>query len=142
MAVFYKKIFNRNSIYIAILIGAAAKFIIFDGIVKKVPEILGDIAGENIFTAVILIAILLCILGYAVYLSTKYKKPTFHTIFLSIIFIFIGYATYTEIVIRANQKPPINENEPNNFKELLVYLNREQYGDWPTFERRFSAEPN
>jgi hypothetical protein len=142
MAVFYKKIFNRNSIYIAILIGVAAKLIIFDGIVKRVPAILGDIAGENIFTAVLLIAILLGILGYAVYLSGKHKKATLHTLFLSIILIFIGYATYTEIVIRANQKPPINENEPNNFKELVVYLNREQYGDWPTFQRRFSAEPN
>lgn len=140
MAVFRKKIFNRNSIYIAILIGAAAKLLIFDGIVKKIPELLGIIAGDNATTAVILILVLLGGLGYAVYLTKKKGKPTLHTIFISIILIFIGYATYTMIVVRANQKPPMNENEPSNFKEMLTYLNREQYGDWPTFKRRFTAE--
>jgi hypothetical protein len=140
MAIFYKKIFTRNSIYIAVLIGAAAKFLIFDGIVKKIPELLGSIAGENTFTAVLLIAILLAGLGYAVYLSEKKGKAILHTVFLGIILIFITYASYVTIVIRSNQTPPMNENEPNNFKELLTYLNREQYGDWPTFKRRFSAE--
>jgi hypothetical protein len=142
MAVFYKKIFTRNSIYIAIIIGAASKFIIFDGIVKKIPELLGSIAGNDAFIAALLIAILLGALGYAVYFSMKSERPTLHTVFLSIIFIFIGYTSYTMIIVRSNQKPPMNENEPNNFKELLTYLNREQYGDWPTFKRRFSSESN
>jgi hypothetical protein len=33
-------------------------------------------------------------------------------------------------------------NSPKTFTELESYLNREQYGDFPTFKRRFSNEPH
>jgi hypothetical protein len=36
----------------------------------------------------------------------------------------------------------MNENQPNNFNKLIVYLDREQYGDFPIFKRRFSSEPH
>jgi hypothetical protein len=36
----------------------------------------------------------------------------------------------------------MNENSPKTFSELESYLNREQYGDFPTFKRRFSTEPH
>jgi tetratricopeptide (TPR) repeat protein len=54
----------------------------------------------------------------------------------------MGYTTYVTIIIRANQDTPINENAPKNFTEFLSYLNREQYGDFPTFKRRFSQDAN
>ncbi|MCK7527271.1 MAG: hypothetical protein MZV64_61535 [Ignavibacteriales bacterium] len=46
------------------------------------------------------------------------------------------------VIIRSNQNPPMNENEPNTFTELVSYLNREQYGDFPVFKRRFATEPH
>jgi len=36
----------------------------------------------------------------------------------------------------------MNENEPTTFPKLEQYLNREQYGDFPTFKRRFTNEPH
>lgn len=33
-------------------------------------------------------------------------------------------------------------NSPKTFTELESYLNREQYGDFPMFQRRFSSEPH
>jgi hypothetical protein len=36
----------------------------------------------------------------------------------------------------------MNENAPDTFTELVKYLNREQYGDFPTFKRRFATEPH
>ncbi len=44
------------------------------------------------------------------------------------------------VIIRSNVNPPMNENQPDTFSELVSYLNREQYGDFPTFKRRFSAD--
>ena len=45
------------------------------------------------------------------------------------------------IIIRANQDPPMNENDPKDISTLITYLDREQYGDFPIFERRFTTEP-
>ena len=36
----------------------------------------------------------------------------------------------------------MNENAPKNFTALISYLNRDQYGDFPAFKRRFSPEPH
>ena len=53
----------------------------------------------------------------------------------------LGFTTYTMIVIRANANLPMNENHPKSFAQLITYLNREQYGDFPMFQRRWSTEP-
>ena len=69
------------------------------------------------------------------------KKP-YNLIFKSFLFAFLGFTSYTMIMIRANQDTPINLNSPKTFEEVVKYLNREQYGDFPTFKRRFSQEPH
>lgn len=140
MAAFWKKVFNRNSVYIAIIIGVVSKFIIYDGIFKKIPVILEALAGESSTLAVVFMAVILGVLGYGVFYGVKHKKPFIHIIAMSILFIIIGYSSYTIIIIRAKQSPPMNENDPKNFTELVSYLNREQYGDFPTFKRRFATE--
>ena len=56
-------------------------------------------------------------------------------------FTLIGFTTYSMIIIRSNENTPMDENSPNNFKDLVYYLNREQYGDFPIFKRRFSDDP-
>ncbi|MCE1188860.1 MAG: DUF2723 domain-containing protein [Ignavibacteria bacterium] len=141
-AFFWKKIFNRNSIYIAILVGAVAKFLIFDIIVKQIPVVLGSIAGNNWNMAITIFLLIFAGLGFAIYYAYKNKLEVVHTLALSVLFILIGYSTYSVIIIRANATPPMNENEPKDFTELVSYLNRTQYGDWPTFKRRFATEPH
>ena len=75
-------------------------------------------------------------------MQLKNDKPTLHLIFMSMVFIFIGFTTFAMVIIRANENPPMNENEPDKFTELVSYLNSEQYGDFPTFKRRFASEPH
>jgi hypothetical protein len=53
----------------------------------------------------------------------------------------LGFAVYAYVIIRANSRPPMNENDPKDVKTLVSYLSREQYGEFPTFKRRYSAEP-
>ncbi|MDH7446888.1 protein O-mannosyl-transferase family [Aquimarina sp. 2201CG14-23] len=65
------------------------------------------------------------------YLGLKYTKrkslPLIHTSLLCIIFILIGFSSWLMIPIRANAGTVINENNPDNARELLAYYNLEQY---------------
>jgi hypothetical protein len=61
---------------------------------------------------------------------------------LAFLFIVLGYSTYVTIVIRANAGTPMNQNDPSTLKRLVAYLEREQYGDTPLMNRRFSLEPD
>jgi hypothetical protein len=140
MGIFYKKIFTRNSFYIPIIIGGIALFVTYPGIVKFVPAFLASVAGNNNNLAVFALFAIFGVLGYMVYYSVKNDKRTLNLISLSVLFILIGFTTFSMVIIRSNQNPPMNENEPNTFTELVSYLNREQYGDFPTFKRRFTAE--
>jgi len=142
MGTFWKKIFNRNSFYLPLIIGGIVLFVTYPGIVKFVPVFMSTIAGDNGMIGIVLLLLILGVLGYGVHYSVKEKKPTLHLVFMSFIFIFIGFTTFTMVIIRANQQPPMNENEPDTFTELVSYLNREQYGDFPTFKRRFASEPH
>jgi len=142
MGIYWKKVFNKNSFYLPIIIGGIALFATYPGVVKYLPSLMTAIGKENIFVEIIFFVVILALLGYAVHYSIKNSKPTLHTVFMSAIFILIGFTTFSMVIIRANQNPPMNENEPNTFPELEKYLNREQYGDFPTFKRRFSSEPH
>ena len=142
MAVFRKKIFTRNSIYIPMIFGGVALIIAYPGIVKLLPDFITYIGGDNILVDILVIAILLGILAFLIRWTVKENKPTLNLAFMSLLFTFIGFTTYTMIIVRSNQETPMNENEPNDFSELVSYLNREQYGDFPEFKRRFSAEPH
>lgn len=47
---------------------------------------------------------------------------------VSMFVIFIGYSSYTLILIRANAHPPMNQNAPDNVFSLASYIGRDQYG--------------
>lgn len=56
-----------------------------------------------------------------------------NTLLLCILFIFIGFSSWIMLPIRANANTVINENNPNNARELLAYYNREQYPETKLF---------
>jgi len=56
-----------------------------------------------------------------------------NTLLLSILFIFIGFSSWVMLPVRANAGTMINENNPNNARELLAYYNREQYPETHLF---------
>jgi len=96
-------------------------------------------AGTEVFTVnslgmpfnsgTILVAILL---AAAFYFGLKYTNNkgliTYNTLILCILFVLIGFSTWTMLPIRANANVIINENKPSDAREVLAYYNREQYG--------------
>ncbi len=141
MGVFWKKIFNRNSFYIPFIVGLIANFAIYPGIVKYMPLVITSIGGDSFFVTGIIMAIIVGALAYAAHWAQQNKKAVVYLVCASSIMAIIGFSVYTMIIIRANQHPPMNENDPKDIKTLVSYLSREQYGDFPTFKRRFSSEP-
>ncbi len=117
-------------------------FVVYPGIVKWLPGMMdGEFLGKK---SVIWSFLPWLIIGggiYGIYYSYIHKKKTLHIALLSGVMIFFGYTTYTSVIIRANQNPPMNENDPSNLARLTSYLGREQYGDAPFIKRRYSQEP-
>ena len=69
-------------------------------------------------------------------LITLYYKVQRRVVKLSlacVLMILAGYSSYGVIFIRANARPPMCENAPDNIFSLGSYLNREQYGKTPLF---------
>lgn len=56
-----------------------------------------------------------------------------NTLLLCVLFIFVGFSSWLMLPIRANAGTVINENNPNNARELLAYYNREQYPETHLF---------
>jgi hypothetical protein len=141
MAIFWKKVFHKNSFYLPVLAGGVALGIVYPGIIKLLPTLLVLIAGDNSTAGFIVLILILSLVGYLAFWAVKRKKPIVAVAALAFILAVVGVTTYTMIIIRANQHPPMNENNPNSFSRLITYLDREQYGDFPIFKRRWSNEP-
>jgi hypothetical protein len=142
MAAFWRKIFNRNSFYIPLIVGGIALMVAYPGVVKLLTEGVRYIGGDDIAIDVTVIIAVFAILGYAIYWSVANKKATLNLVFVSLLFVILGFTSYSMVIIRANKHTPMDENQPDDFSELVSYLNREQYGDFPTWKRRFAAEPS
>ncbi|UJH90827.1 DUF2723 domain-containing protein [Antarcticibacterium sp. 1MA-6-2] len=70
---------------------------------------------------------------YGIQYTGKNNYYQLNTLFLCILFILIGFSSWTMLPIRANANTVINENSPDNARELLAYYNREQYGETHLF---------
>ena len=92
------------------------------------------------------------VLIVAFYFGIKYTRQKqyfqLNTLLLCILFILIGFSSWVMLPIRANANTVINENNPNNARELLAYYNREQYPEThlfygPQFTEMYSGlDPN
>ncbi len=138
----WKKIIHRDSFYIPIIIAGVTLLLAYPGIVKGIPKILLALGGSDAISNSIIFLVILGIIVYVIYWSNKNKKGTVNLAATALLFAMLGFTTYAMIIIRSNQNPPMNENWPDNFHKLMYYLDREQYGDFPIFERRFSMEPH
>ncbi len=142
MGIFWKRIFTKNSFYLPIIIGGISLIAVYPGIVKYITDIITKIGGSNTTLDVLIFLSIFVILGYVAYWANKTNKQTLNLVTKSLLFTLIGFTTYSMIIIRANQDTPINLNNPKDFPDLVSYLNRAQYGDFPTFQRRYSQEPH
>ena len=82
--------------------------------------------GGGMFTRLVMLGAIL----YAIH-HYKTKTITLNAIFLSFATLLIGYSSFFVLVIRSQANPPMDENDPENAPNMLSYLLREQYGDWP-----------
>ena len=94
----------------------------------------------TIFAGIVILALFVFLLKFT---RTK-KYYQLNTLVLCILFILIGFSSWIMLPIRANAGTVINENNPNNARELLAYYNREQYPETklfygPQFTARFAA---
>lgn len=143
MIIYFKRYeFSFNSFMKFSGISVLVFFVVYPGIVKWLPGMMdGDFQGNKSAAWEFLPWLLLLGSVYGVYYSYIHKQKTLHIALLSGVLIFFGYTTYTGVIIRAKQNPPMNENDPSNLARLTSYLGREQYGDAPTLKRRYSQEP-
>ena len=107
---------------------------IYPGVVQWIPRMAGKF---GLFSLVLLVLILFSAVVFAV--VKKYKIASLAL--MSFLLIVVGYSTYSLIYIRSNLDPAIDENNPETTELMVKYLNREQYGTWSTFPRRFPGIP-
>jgi tetratricopeptide (TPR) repeat protein len=78
---------------------------------------------------------------WGLWYTTKKNKPAINTGILAITMLLIGYSSFFTLVIRSQANTPMDENNPENAINLLSYLNREQYGDWPILYGQYYNAP-
>ncbi|PRY37554.1 drug/metabolite transporter (DMT)-like permease [Spirosoma oryzae] len=80
-------------------------------------------SGTIAFTVIFIGAVV-----YGIIWSARQKRVMLNTSLLALAFVLIGYASYMQVLVRADFNPPINENDPSDALNFLSYLRREQYG--------------
>lgn len=138
-----------KGIVITLLSSALMIILIMYGIVQGTPRIaeIFDVFFVNtlglplnsglLFFVVFLGAIFAILIIY----SHKTKKVLLNLAIVSMAVIYIGFSSYTMIIIRAQSNPPMNENDPSNAYALMNYLNRTQYGSTPIFSGYYYNAP-
>jgi len=135
------KVITVKNFIIALVVVVAVLLFIFKFLLPYTLAIFGHLEvffvnsiGLPFNSGTIIAGLLLATLFYFGFtLSRKHNKPTLNTILLCVLFIFIGFSSWLMLPIRANAGTTINENNPNNARELLAYYNREQYPETHLF---------
>jgi hypothetical protein len=148
---YYKKykVHTPKGFITAMVIGLVIVGVILVGVIPGLPSIAGKFelffvngmglpfgTGAVIFTFLFLAALV-----FGIRYSIQKGNVQLNTVLLGFSFVLIGYMSYAIILIRSNQNPPIDENDPQDVMSFVSYLKREQYGDRPLlFGRTFLSE--
>jgi len=112
------------------------KITFFMAIAFALFAILSGSGGVSIFMRLLVLGGMVYAIHYL-----KDKHAVLNTISLSFAMILIGYSTFFVLVIRSQANTPMDENNPENALNMLSYLNREQYGDWPIAKGQYYNAP-
>ncbi len=77
--------------------------------------------------------VIITVFYFAMTYTRKKDYVQLNTLLLCVIFILVGFSSWIMLPIRANAGTVINENNPNNARELLAYYNLEQYPETHLF---------
>ena len=108
----------------------------YSGVVLAAFAIITAPSGGGMFTRLVMLGGIL----YAIH-KFKEKTVTLHAVFLSFATLLIGYSSFFVLVIRSQANTPMDENDPENAPNMLSYLLREQYGDWPILYGQYYNAP-
>lgn len=150
--IFYFKKYKTPTFWGVVWTLAISLFLIIfinDIIIPGLPSIAGNFeiyfvnslrlpfgSGVIVFSALVLGALI-----YGIIKTQKKGNVLLNTFLVSTAFILVGYASYAVIVIRSNENPPINENDPSDVMSFVRYLKREQYGSRPLlYGQYYTAE--
>jgi hypothetical protein len=165
LIIYFKKYeFNIISFLIAALIASASFLIIYPITVADIPSWAGTVesATYGLIEPSFFLLLFLALIVAAVYYTHKKKLRIANIAFMCYAMIIIGYSSYALVMIRSQQDPPIDENDPETVQSFVSYINRDQYGQTPLFTgynynnntgridhdkkvlfpRRYSGDPN
>lgn len=128
-----EKMTLRNAAYFLAAV-IAIFVVIYPGVVQYVPFIAGHLG----MWAVLLLYVLVL---FGCYWAISNKQRIASLAFMGLFLVLLGYSTYALIYIRSGLDPVIDENDPETAADMVKYLNREQYGTWGLFPRRFPNLP-
>lgn len=80
-------------------------------------------------------------LVFGIRYSLKKQKLILNYILTSLAVIFIGYSSYSMILIRSSARPPMNQNDPSDVFSFVYYINMEQYGTSPKLFGNYYSAP-
>jgi Protein of unknown function (DUF2723) len=136
---YYKKTSKPNTkgVLLALFIGVVIIGIINAGVIPGLPSLgfqfeLLFVNGFGVSYGIgiaIFCLVLLAGLTFGLRYSELKGKVGLNVALLSLTFILIGYLSYMMVLVRSNFNPPINENDPKDALNYVMYLKREQYGD-------------
>lgn len=150
---YFKKSKNHSNqgMVISFLVGMVILFFIQKGIIPGVPKLMAIF--DRLFVnnlgmsfnsgAMFALFLIISITAFGIYyFSTKDKRPYFNLAFICLAYILLGYSSYAMVVVRSNDNPAIDMNNPEEPNNLVSYINREQYGDRPLLKGPyFNAKP-
>lgn len=112
------------------VIGSALTLLIYPGLIQGFPLI---ILKLTIWGALAVLVLLV----YLAYWGVKKGHNLTAMAAISVLLVIVGYSTFLLIKIRSGLNPFLDENDPETWKSLLSYLNREQYGTESLFLSMF-----
>ena len=83
---------------------------------------------------IIFFLLLIGVISGLIWYSQKKGMVLLNTVILCIAVVYIGFSSYSIIIIRSVVNPPIDQNDPEHLGNFVGYVKREQYGDRPLFK--------
>lgn len=143
--------FSVKGLLVTMGIGMATFYVIYNVLIMKLPAFFAGTfpffksdanefaITDNMFVTLMGIGLIVAA-GWAVWYGRKTNHGALALISTAFLLIVLGYSSYAHIMIRSNSNPPMNENKPENFAKLVSYLGREQYGEAPSWPRRYQTD--
>ncbi|HUB60457.1 MAG TPA: DUF2723 domain-containing protein [Puia sp.] len=142
--------FSRRGMILAFLVACALTGVVQILVIQYSVKLMG--AFELFFVNTLnlpfnsgcyfFIALLAALIIFGLRWAIRKGRHAVELAIFSFAFILIGYSSYAVIMIRASAGPAINMQRVNNPIDLVAYLDRDQYGEWPILRGAdFTARP-